>query len=82
MGVVGLRGEKIPDSSGAIPDVVERLEGIIAEARRGEIISFAAVVIRPNMEIGTIASSISGKRHLLVAGTVYLQNDLAEDVKE
>ena len=66
---------------GGYPEVVERLELILAEARRGEIESFAVIRLRPNGDVGTYASSTSNT-HALIAGCEYLKADMLAIAKE
>lgn len=73
--VVGLHGFEPPNPEGAA-SVIEKLEAILAEARRGEIVAFACAAIRPNGEIGTMSSQTRGYRHQMLAGAAYLMNDL------
>lgn len=77
--VVGLRDRTVPLPNGVEPDVVRKLEAILEEAKRGDIIAFAAGIVRRNLEIGTKSSSPSGHRHLLVASCAYLMHDLCEE---
>lgn len=72
--VVALHGAT-PLENGADPSVIEDLENILSMAKRGEIVAFAAVLIRPNREIGT-RSRGDHARHFLVAGCEYLKADL------
>jgi hypothetical protein len=58
------------------PGVIKILEDVLAEARGGETIAGAIVLVRPN---GTICSAISaphGGRHHLVAACNYLKRDI------
>lgn len=79
--VVGLHGYE-PPIAGAQVSVIEKLETLLAEARRGEITAFAMVAIRPNMEIGSISTRTKGYRHLMLAGAAYLMHDLCEEKGE
>jgi hypothetical protein len=72
--VVGLHGVT-PLENGADPSVIEDLESILEMAKRGEVVAFAAVLVRPNKEIGT-RSRGDNCRHFLVAGCEYLKSDL------
>ena len=74
--VVGLRARTAPLSNGAEPEVIEALERLLEDARRGVIVAFAAVLVRPNSEIGTCIRNPCAKMHQLTAGTVYMQADL------
>lgn len=75
--VVAIRGGEIDEGSGAVKDVVEFLRERLAAAERGEIVSLAMVTIDPADKICTKSSG--GNRHLLIAGTVYLQLDMTKD---
>jgi hypothetical protein len=75
--VVGLRGEKISEA-GVDEGVVEMLRELLRDAESGQIIGIAAIAVRPNDEVGTFVRHRS-KRHLLLAGTVYLQQDISKE---
>jgi len=75
--VVSLRGEKVNDA-GVNEAVVDVLCEMLIQAQRGEIIGLAAIAVRPNNEVGTFVPDCNN-RHLLLAGTVYLQRDIAKD---
>lgn len=75
--VVTIRGGEIDDGTGAVLSVVELLRDRLAAAERGEIVSLAMITIDPADKI--FAKSTGGNRHLLVAGTVYLQIDMTRD---
>lgn len=75
--VVGLRGgSAAPMGNGAEPDIIAVLERTLEQARRGELRAVGLVLVKGNLEIGTIARNPGGHRHLLVAGCSYLQHDL------
>lgn len=76
--VVGLRDRVVPQG-GAEPEVIEKLEELLAMAKRGEVIAFAMVALSPNLEILTSSRNPRGNRHLLVAGAAYLTHDLCEE---
>lgn len=76
--VVGLRNRTVPEGA-AEPEVVEKIEELLAMAKRGEVIAFAMVLVSPNLEIMTSSRNPRGNRHLLVAGTAYLAHDLCEE---
>ena len=80
--VVGLRGRAAPTGEGAEPEIVAELEWLLAQARAGDIIGFAAVVVRRNLEIGSVSRNPGGQRHLLVAGAAYLLGDLTRESRE
>ena len=75
--IVGLRGEQINDA-GTNENVVELAREILAQVERGEIVGLAVVALRPNDEIGTLVAH-RNKRHLLLAGMVYLQHDMSSE---
>jgi len=77
--VVGLRDRAVPLANGAETAVIAKLEDILEQARRGEIVAFAMAVVRPNLELGTLSSSPAGHRHLMTAGAAYLMHDLCEE---
>lgn len=78
--IIGLHGSPLLDN-GANPDVVELLEDLLAEARRGEILAFAATVLSPNMALASRSPAIHQHRHMLVAGAWYLMRDMTSEVK-
>ena len=80
--VVGLRGRVAPTVEGSEPEIVAELEWLLEQARAGDIIGFAAVVVRRNLEIGSVSRDPGGKRHLLVAGAAYLLGDLTREPRE
>jgi hypothetical protein len=74
--VLSLSRPAIQASVRVEPRVIEALEDLLDEARRGETIAGAIVLVRPN---GTICSAISaphGGRHHLVAACNYLKRDI------
>ena len=80
--VVGLRGRAAPTGEGAEPEIVAELEWLLEQARAGDIIGFAAVVVRRNLEIGSVSRNPGGQRHLLVAGAAYMLGDLTRESRE
>jgi hypothetical protein len=71
--VVALPGGHIPDENGAVKNVVELLEELLAEARQGAFVTFAAVTVNPQGGVGTgYATSGAPHAHHLVAGAYYL----------
>jgi hypothetical protein len=74
--VVGLRGRAVLTEDGAEPDIIAVLERTLEQARAGEFVAIGLILIRRNLEIGSIARNPAGSRHLLVAGCSYLQHDL------
>ena len=74
--ILTLDREGIRPSVRVEPGVIEILEDLLDQARRGETIAGAIVLVRPN---GTICSAISapdGGRHHLVAACNYLKRDI------
>ena len=77
-----LSGEKLLiDDNGARLRIVELLESLLAQAKRGEIISLAVSVVLANHEIGTMTRG-DNNNHLLTAATTYLLHDLVEHTKK
>jgi hypothetical protein len=60
---------------GGYPEVVANLEAIVAQARRGEIQSFAILMVRPNGNISTQFTPTI-EAHKLVAGCEYMKHDM------
>jgi hypothetical protein len=56
--------------------VIEILEDFLDEARRGEIIAGAIVLVRPNETICSAISAPRGARRQLVAACNYLKRDI------
>ena len=79
--VVGLRGRAAPTGEGAEPEIVAELEWLLKEARAGDVIALAAVIVRRNLEIGSVSRNPGGQRHLLVAGAAYLLGDLTSEAR-
>jgi hypothetical protein len=79
--VVGLRGRAAPTGEGAEPEIVAELEWLLAQARAGDVIALAAVIVRRNLEIGSVSRNPGGQRHLLVAGAAYLLGDLTSEAR-
>jgi len=77
--VTSLRGEKI-NESGANEAIVDLLCELLVSAQKGEIVGFAGVLVHPNNKI-TSCFHCNEQRHMLVAGTVYLQRDLTSEHK-
>ncbi len=80
--VVGIRGVAVPDENGANPDVVSLMEELLGDARSGALKAIALSAIYGNDDICTRSAADTGYRHSLLAGTVYLQIDLAAESKE
>lgn len=75
--IVGLRGRPQITEDGAEASVIAELELLTEAAKRGEIVAFAIVTVRPSQDIGTMIRNPSGSRHLLAAGATYLTHDLS-----
>ena len=76
--VIGLRGQKVPTSSGADPEIVQWLESALEQARRGEIEAMLAVTVLGNAVVRTRVINNRGRRHELTASIVYLLHDLGK----
>lgn len=75
--VVGLRGRKIsPD--GADQGIIDLCRELLELAERGELRGLAAICVKGDDEIGTKVRHVRC-RHLLIAGAVYLQQDLSKE---
>ena len=74
--VLSLSCEAIRASVRVEPDVIEILEDFLDEARRGETIAGAIVLVRPNATICSAISAPHGGRHHLVAACNYLKQDI------
>lgn len=74
--VLGLSREAIRTSVRVEPDVIEILEDFLDQARRGESIAGAIVLVRPNETICSAISAPHGGRHHLVAACNYLKRDI------
>ena len=79
--VVGIRGVATPDENGADPNVVSLLEELLRDACSGALKGVALSVVYGNGDIDTRSAAGPGYRHFLVAGTVYLQVDLAAEAR-
>jgi undecaprenyl pyrophosphate synthase len=71
---------KIPSPSNEAvrvePRVIKILEDFLDEARRGETVAGAIVLVRPNATICSVISAPHGGRHHLVAACEYLKQDI------
>ena len=76
--VIGLRGQKVLTTTGADPEIVEFLERLLEEARRGEIEALVVSTARGNSFVQTRTINNRGRRHELVASLVYLMHDLGK----
>lgn len=76
--VVSLHGSPVDDAGVAL-SVVELLEEKLEAARRGEIVACAVIWVGPSPTDKVGSKCAGDSRHNLVAGTVYLQHELAKD---
>jgi hypothetical protein len=74
--VLSLGREGIRASVQVDPGVIKILEDFLDEARRGETIAGAIVLVRPNATICSAISAPHGGRHHLVAACDYLKQDI------
>jgi hypothetical protein len=74
--VLSLSREAIRASVRVEPQLIEILQDLLDEARRGETIAGAIVLVRPNATICTAISAPHGGRHHLVAACDYLKQDI------
>jgi hypothetical protein len=74
--VLSLNRAAIQASVRVEPEVIKILEDFLDEARRGEIIAGAIVLVRPNATICSAISAPHGGRHHLVAACNYLKQDI------
>ena len=74
--VLSLSRPAIQASVRVEPRVIEALEDLLDEARRGEIIAGAIVLVRPNATICSAISAPHGGRHHLIAACNYLKQDI------
>ena len=66
-------------SGRADPELIERIDELLEEARRGEIVGIAYVCARPNLSAGI---GYAGSEVLtMMGGTVMLQDLLAEELR-
>lgn len=73
--IVGLNGEAILEN-GAPESIIKVVKEVLVQAERGEIVGVAIITVGRNHAIRTHVQNASGAWHHLVAGTVYLQQDL------
>ncbi len=73
---LSLSREGIRASVRVEPGVIKILEDFLDEARRGEAIAGAIVLVRPNATICSAISAPHGGRHHLVAACDYLKQDI------
>ena len=74
--VLSLSREGIRASVRVEPDVIKILEDFLDQARRGETIAGAIVLVRPNATICSAISAPHGGRRHLVAACNYLKQDI------
>jgi hypothetical protein len=74
--VLSLSREGIRASVRVEPSVIKILEDFLDEARRGETIAGAIVLLRPNATICSAISAPNGGLHHLVAACNYLKQDI------
>jgi hypothetical protein len=74
--VLSLSREAIRPSVRVEPDVIKVLENFLDEARTGEVIAGAIVLVRRNATICSVISAPLGGRHHLVAACDYLKQDV------
>jgi hypothetical protein len=74
--VLSLDCKEIRASVHVESSVIQALEDILDEARRGETLAGAIVLVRPNMTICCAISAPNGGRHHLVAACNYLKQDI------
>jgi hypothetical protein len=77
--VVNLQGDPARTEDGGYPEVIKTLEEALAQAREGRVAAVGMFLVRPNRDIDVSVSKNDIGRHTMVAGTVYLQHDLAHD---
>ena len=68
--------EEIRASVRVEPGVIKILEDILDEARRGETIAGAIVLVRPNATVCSAISAPNGGRHHLIAACDYLKKEI------
>jgi hypothetical protein len=74
--VLSLGREAIRASVRVEPGVIKMLEDFLDEARHGETIAGAIVLVRPNATLCSAISAPHGGRHHLVAACDYLKRDI------
>ncbi len=74
--VMSLNRERIRSSIRADPVVIDILEQVLDEARRGEIVAAAIALVRPDATICSCVSAPYGGGHHLVAACNYLKRDV------
>jgi hypothetical protein len=74
--------EEIRASVRVEPGVIKILEDILDEARRGETIAGAIVLVRPNATVCSAISAPNGGWHHLVAACDYLKKDIIAETDD
>jgi hypothetical protein len=74
--VINLNREGIRASVRVEPEVIKILKDFLSEARHGETIAGAIVLVRPNQTICSAVIAPHGGRHHLVAAGNYLKQDI------
>lgn len=76
--VVPINGDgPVHQQTGIRLSVIELLREKLHAAERGEIIAVGIIWVDPADKVGSKSAGVS--RHNLVAGTIYLQQELAKD---
>jgi ABC-type methionine transport system permease subunit len=76
--IIGFRGQKVPTATGADPEIVQWLEDVLEQAKRGEIEALLAVTVHGNDFVRTQVINNRGRRHELAASVVYLIHDIGK----
>ncbi|MBS7703307.1 hypothetical protein [Chelatococcus asaccharovorans] len=63
--IVPIRGMEVRPAGEPDPEMVQILEKLLAQARRGEIAAIGYAVVAPNTEIATGWLGLSGTRYTL-----------------
>lgn len=77
--VLTLAGTPARTEDGGYPEVIKVLQDALEEARNGTISVVGLIVLRPNRQIDTYCSKQDSGRHELLAGCMYLADDLIRD---
>lgn len=76
--VVSLKGAPLPDT--ADPDVIEGLEKLLEEARRGEIVAFGYAVVRPSSQATGWRGGEGVNKFMLHSAAALLTHRLVENI--
>lgn len=76
--VVSFKGTPIPGT--AHPDVIEGLEKLLEEARRGEIVAFGYAVVRPSSQATGWRGGEDMNKFLLHSAAALLTHRLVENI--